>query len=378
VVVLVRGDGHTAWVNRRALVLAGLDPSTKLSGGQAFRNEAGELTGVVTDQALAVIGAHRPPDPDAQIEAELGLALHALAKLGVVEAQDAAVDPAVDRALHRLAERRELPLRVYALLSYPLNALETRLSKPLEEDLYGRLTVRGVKLFADGAFGSDGAHLLEPYEDRPGWTGTQRMDPELLRRVARLCVARGYQLATHAIGDAAVREVLDAYEAALAGRGEARFRVEHVGLVAEDDVPRFAHLGVIASMQAWSVGPVYARRLGQERAARAWDWRPLFSAGAHVAMGSDMPTGISLDPRVGLARIAWNASQADGPAGFDELLAMYTKEPAFAAFEERRRGELSVGMDADLTVLASDPRLALGEVWRDAVVATYVGGVKVD
>jgi predicted amidohydrolase YtcJ len=377
-VVLVRGDGHTAWVNRRALVAGGLDRASTLSGGQAFRNGAGELTGVVTDQALAAIHAHRPPPPDAEVEAEVKAALTALAQLGVVEAQDAAVDPQVDRLLHGLARRGELPLRVYALLSYPLAGLEARLAQPPEEDLYGRLTVRAVKLFADGAFAADGAHLRTAYADRPGWTGTQRVPPDLVRRVARLCLARGYQLATHAIGDRAVEEVLDAYQEPLTGRVDARFRVEHVGLVADGDVGRFSRLGVIASMQAWPAGPGYAPRLGSERAALAWDWTRLWATGVHIAMGSDMPTGVSADPRVGLARIALRARKDEPRAGFDEILAMYTREPAFAAFEESRRGEIAVGKDADLTVLASDPRESgLVSVPSDPVLSTYVGGVRV-
>jgi predicted amidohydrolase YtcJ len=275
--------------------------------------------------------------------------------------------------------------------------LTERLSErgPTVDAVGGRLTVRAVKLFADGALGSHGARLLEPYHDRPSSRGLAQISNEDLEAVARLCRERGYQLCVHAIGDAANRSVLDVFEKVLAlpegPEGDSRrFRVEHAQVVDPRDRARFSKLGVIASMQ-----PVHAttdmrwaeRRLGSARLACAYAWKSLAKEGVRLALGSDFPVEPE-SPLLGLyAAVTRQSTTGDPRGGFmpqerltpEEALAAYTEGPAFASFAEHRRGRLEPGMDADLTILSEDPLELLhknpARVLAIEVVDTYVGGV---
>jgi predicted amidohydrolase YtcJ len=249
------------------------------------------------------------------------------------------------------------------------------------------LAVRAVKLFADGALGSRGALLSAPYSDDPSTRGLEVTSEARLADVVRRAARAGFQPCIHAIGDAAVTRVLDIYERELGARGDVlRPRVEHAQIVRPEDVPRFAELDAIASVQpihCTSDMPWAPDRLGPARIAWAYRWRSLLAAGAHLCLGSDVPVA-SPDPRLGMwAAVTrrtpqgtpsggWNPAERLSPA---EALAGYTSWAAFAAFEEDWRGRIAPGYAADLTVLdrdltAGDPAVIL----QAKVLRTVVAG----
>ncbi|HET6896923.1 MAG TPA: amidohydrolase family protein, partial [Vicinamibacteria bacterium] len=255
----------------------------------------------------------------------------------------------------------------------------------------GRLTVRAIKVVADGALGSRGALLLAPYSDEPGTKGLLTVDPSLFREVLRQAVARGFQVNTHAIGDGANRFVLDAYQAAFAGLAgggaDRRFRIEHAQVVAPEDVPRFKSIGVIASVQpTHCTSDMYwaTDRVGPERAKGAYLWETFLKQGVVLAGGSDAPVeSIAVLP--GLYAAVTRQDAKAWPAGgwhpeervtIEDALRMFSEGAAYAAFEEKDRGRISAGMRADLTVLGKDPTaIAPADLLTTPVVMTIVGGV---
>ncbi|HET7824807.1 MAG TPA: amidohydrolase, partial [Anaeromyxobacter sp.] len=265
--MLVRVDGHACWVNARALALAGIGPGTPdPPGGRILRAPDGAPTGVLVDAAQDLVRRKVPAPGPAEIEEEILAGLRELAALGLTEVHDAGVPPESLDAYARLAAADRLPLRVYAMIDgqVPLRALEAELRRWKDRREVGRLTVRAVKLYADGALGSRGAALHEDYADDPGNRGLLLTEPDALRAKVRAIARAGLQPAVHAIGDRAVSIVVDAFEAAGDLR-PLRPRVEHVQVVLQRDVPRLAAAGAIASMQpvhATSDAPWVAARLG--------------------------------------------------------------------------------------------------------------------
>jgi hypothetical protein len=305
--------------------------------------------------------------------------------MGVTSVHDAGVPMAALPVLRRLAREGRLPLRVYAMLD------GTADRERLREEMTawgaapesGRLTVRAVKLFADGALGSRGAALLEAYADEPGYAGLLLLEPAELRARVREIVEAGLQPAVHAIGDRACREVLQALAAAGPGVRRLRPRVEHLQVVRPDDAPLLAACGAVASMQPvhlFSDGPWALARLGagSGRLGGAYAWR-LAASFAPLAFGSDFPIETP-DPRAGLLAAETRRGR-DGrvfpgePLRRDEALRAYTAGAAFAAFAEERRGMVREGLDADLTAFADDvmalPAEALPQL---PVTLTVVGG----
>ncbi len=227
--------------------------------------------------------------------------------------------------------------------------------------------MRAVKLYADGALGSRGAALLHPYEDDPSNRGLMTSTPEHLAARARAALAAGFQVGTHAIGDAGVRSVIDAYEKAGVVPG-ARFRIEHFQVVAPEDFARVVRLGVIAAMQpthATSDMPWAEDRVGEERARGAYAWRTVLDAGGRLALGSDFPVE-EVDPLLGLYAAVTRQDLDGKPEGgwfplqklsIAEAIRGFTLDSAYAAFEEERRGSIDVGKFADLTIVRPDPTL---------------------
>jgi predicted amidohydrolase YtcJ len=381
--LLMRVDGHAAWVNAAALRAAGVSSRTpEPPGGRILRDAAGEPSGVLVDAAFEpVLRAIPEPSPD-DVEHALALGLSALARAGLTEVHDAGATPAILSAYRRLARAGRLPVRIYAMIDgqVPLAELDRRLAArgPAEE---GRLTVRAVKLFADGALGSRGAALLAPYEDEPGTTGLLLLDPSELRERLRRIARAGLQPAVHAIGDRACREVLSAYvelEAELCGL---RPRIEHLQILAPEDRELLRRSGAIASMQpvhATSDGAWVPRRIGA-RARGAYAWRWALEAGAPLALGSDFPVE-DADPRAGLqaaelrvplgATAPWTPEQR---LRREEALRGFTTGAAYAAFAEERRGAIREGLDADATLLGAD----LLAVEADRLVSVPVTGTVV-
>jgi len=352
--VLGRVDGHASWVNARALAASGIGPGTPdPAGGRILRDVHGRPTGILVDAAQELVLGKVPPPTAAEIEAALLRGMEELVRLGLTSVHDAGVGPETLDVYRRLAGEDRLPLRVYAMA-----AAESPLPAPEE---LGRLSVRSVKLFADGALGSRGAALFEDYADDPGNRGLFLSEPEALTEKVRAVVAAGLQPAVHAIGDRAVAAVLDAFEAAGASRS-VRPRIEHLQIVRPGDVARLAKAGAVASMQpvhATSDAPWVAARLGEgtERLRGAYAWRTVLRAGVPLAFGSDFPIE-DADPLAGIA-----AAEARTGAPFEleerllheEALAAFTRGAAYAAFAEGRRGAIRVGFDADLTLLEGDP-----------------------
>ncbi len=387
-VVLTRIDGHALWANSAAMRAAGVDRSTAVpAGGKMILDEAGEPTGVFIDAAMALIEAHVPP-PSRQVrERRIRSAAKVAVAAGLTGVHEMGIDDATAAVYAHLAAHDALPLRVYAFLAGDgQSAAELRRRKPRADSGESFFALRGVKLYADGALGSRGALLLEPYSDDPGNHGLAVTAPKALVEVVEAAAASGWQVATHAIGDAANRAVLDAYEAAARGAPEAdrRFRIEHAQVLQPDDVPRVAALGVLAAMQpthATSDMPWAEQRLGPQRILGAYAWRTLLDAGVRVVAGSDFPVE-EVSPLLGIYAAVTRQDASGAPAGgwypaqrmsLEEALAAYTVAPAYAAFVEDRRGRLAPGYVADITVY-DRPLAADRTLLSTAIAMTIVGG----
>jgi predicted amidohydrolase YtcJ len=398
-VSLAHASGHAVFVNAAALARAGIDASTPdPPGGAIVRDARGEPSGLLREAAEALIRApidawkQRRPAREREAEARRAMQLagrEALSK-GITSFQDAGASfEQIDRYKAWAAEGA-LPVRLYVMIGLEESneVLAERLADywilPRGNDF---LAVRSIKRMIDGALGSHGAWLLEPYSDKPDSTGLVLTAPEVLEETARLAIRHGFQLNTHAIGDRANREVLDLYERVFAGRRDSaalRWRVEHAQHLHPDDVPRFAALGVIASMQgvhAASDGPWLAERLGAQRAGeRSYVWRSLLDSGAIVTNGTDAPVE-DVDP---IASFHASATRRMGNgAAFHpeqsmtrmEALRSYTIDNARAAFEEHLKGSITPGKLADITVLSRNILTVPEDEIRGARVDyTIVGG----
>jgi len=387
---LTRVDGHAGWANSMALARAGVSSSTEDPvGGRLIRDPEGRPTGVLIDAATDLVEAKVPrPGPEVR-RRRLLRGLFACAAAGITSVHDAGVDLETIRLYKELLAEDRLPIRVYAMLMGPEAFLAAGPGLRPEVGLGdGRLTVRAVKLLADGALGSRGALLLEPYTDEPARRGLLTIEPSALQAVLRRALAQGFQVATHAIGDGANRLVLDAYEEAFGGRSGAafRFRIEHAQVVAAPDVARFASLGVIPSVQpTHCTSDMYwaGDRLGPFRLHDAYRWRSFLDLGLPVPGGSDAPVeSVAVIPGLYAAVTRQDAKEWP-PGGFEpqervslrEALAMFTRYAAYAAFEEDERGSIAPGKRADLTVLDRDLTRLPPERWLSTkVVLTLVGG----
>lgn len=387
-VLLTRVDGHAVWVNSAALARAGIGAATAdPPGGRILRDERGEPTGVLVDNAVDLVTAAVPPPSPEERRRRLKLALEACARVGLTGVHDAGTALEDLRILQEWDMLGALPLRVYAMADGQGADAEVYLG--LGRIGGRRLEVRAVKLLADGALGSRGAALRAPYSDEPSQAGLMLLSPEQLRARAQDFAARGFQVAIHAIGDRANGVVLDVLAGLERERPGARHRVEHAQVLAPEDVPRFAAAGVIASMQpthATSDMPWAEARLGPERLAGAYAWRSLLDAGARLAFGSDFPIE-SPNPLAGLfaARTRQDA-HGQPPGGWrpeqrlsgEVALAGFTTGAAYAAFAEERRGRLAPGLDADFVVLDVDPVEGPPEALLGGrVLVTVVDGIDV-
>ncbi len=395
-VVLERIDGHAIVVNTRALAIAGITrDSLDPEGGQILRDPAtGEATGMLIDNAMDLVWRHVPPETDEEIARAIEVGAETYVRLGWTELQYAGTTWREIDQLCRLYAAGRVKLRVYAAIGGPSEDAEKLLASG--EDYRScdpRLTVRGIKLYMDGALGSRGAALDAPYSDAPDSRGLFVTPPEEILRIATAALRRGIQVQTHAIGDRGNRVALDQYEQAFAAVPaaerpvtEPRFRIEHAQVVADVDIPRFAKLGVIASMQtshAISDMLFAPARLGPDRIGGAYAWRKFLNAGATIAGGTDAPVEAG-DPRVefyaavarrtleGFAGPDWGLDQR---LTRDEALAVLTSGPAYAAFEENDRGTIAPGKLADFSVFSTDlMRIPEAEIPRSQAVMTVIGG----
>jgi predicted amidohydrolase YtcJ len=383
-----RIDGHAALLNARAMELLGIgtgvaDPE----GGRFLRDPEGRPTGVLVDKAMDVAGARLPPSGQAEQRERIALAAAHCLERGLTTVTDMGVGVAGLAAYRELAAAGGLPLRAAVFLTDDDAVLDAELAAGPTIDPGARLTVRGVKLYADGALGSRGAALVEPYADDPGNLGLLTSSGDHLRERAAWAIEAGFQVAIHAIGDRGNLVALDALEAAQGGpRPELRNRIEHAQVMRLADVERLARLGVIASMQpthATSDMPWAGDRVGERRLAGAYAWRRVLDTGARVALGSDFPVE-SADPRLGLYA-AVTRQDLDGrpPGGWlpdqrlsrDEALRDFTLDAAWSLFLDGEVGSLEVGKRADLVVFAADPMtVPEAELGRVPIDLTLVDG----
>jgi predicted amidohydrolase YtcJ len=381
-----RVDGHAAWANSEALRAAKITRDTPdPPGGKILKDATGEPTGILVDRAEELIEDAIPPPSKEDVEEAILRAQDLLVSQGLTSVHEMGISSDVADVYLALSRSGRLKIRVYAHWAAEPATLEEAFRRgPLKsagpEDLF---TLRAIKVYADGALGSRGAHLKAPYSDDPHNIGLVLTPMRQVEEISRRALAAGFQVSTHAIGDAANHDVLEAY--ARAGvTPDARFRIEHAQIVDLADIPRFAELGVVASMQpahATSDMPWAEKRVGRGRLAGAYAWRHFLSAGVHLAFGSDFPVELS-DPRLGLFAAITRTNLRGQPAGgwlpdqrltVEQTLRAFTAGAAYAAFEEGWRGDLRAGQAADLTVF-DGPLDTPEHILTRRALMTIVGG----
>jgi predicted amidohydrolase YtcJ len=392
-VLLTRVDGHANFVNAAAMKLAGVTAATKdPSGGKIQRDANGAPTGVFIDNAQRLVGSKVPELTRDEMRAALKDAIARMHSLGLVGMHDAGASRANIELFEDMAQKRELDLRLYVMIGDNAEALKHYFQVGPRSALYdGQVWVRAVKLYADGAMGSRGAALLEPYSDDPNNTGLLLSAPSHIEEVARQGLAAGFQINTHAIGDRGNRVVLDAYDKALAAtpRADHRFRVEHAQILHQDDIPRFAQMGVIPSMQAsHQTSDMYwiGKRLGPTRLYGAYAWQSLLQTGVIIPNGSDFPVE-AVNPLISFHASIARQDARDWPTGGwypeqkmsrEDALRSMTLWAAYAGFQEKELGSITPGKYADFVVLDQDiMRVPAELVLQTRVLSTWVGGRRV-
>ncbi|OGD20482.1 MAG: amidohydrolase [Candidatus Aminicenantes bacterium RBG_16_63_16] len=396
-VLLTHASGHACLANAKAMDLAGVTAKTAdPKGGEIVRDSQGDPIGAFRETAESLIerayrqglrnrtGAEREAD---EVEVITLAAKECLSK-GITSFHDAGASYGTIDIYKKLAEQDKLGIRLYAMISAGDLFLGGKLTQYRIIGAGGNhLTVRSVKLLIDGALGSHGAWMLEPYADLPGSTGLNTIPVPAMKQSARLAIENDFQVCTHAIGDRANRETLDIYEEAFAAhpeKKELRWRIEHAQHLDPADIPRFARLGVIAAMQGihcTSDGPWVIQKIGEERArAGAYVWRDLIKSGAVISNGTDAPVE-DVDP-IPSFYASVSRRLKDGRTFFqdqrltrEEALASYTINGAYAGFQEDLLGSLAAGKLADITVLSKDiMTVPEEEIPTASVVMTIVGG----
>ena len=394
-VYLTHASGHASFANAKAMELSNLTRSTpNPAGGEILKDAKGDPIGVFRETASRLIrtGTGEPPrtaDEDAaRARKVLELASREVLSKGVTSFQDAGSSLATVDLMKAMVDEGTIGVRLWVMLRQPNQTLAPNLARYRMVDYgNGHLTVRAIKHSIDGALGSRGAWLLEPYSDAPDSAGLNTTSAETIRETAKLAVQHGYQMCVHAIGDRANRETLDIFEEAFKAnpdKTDLRWRVEHAQHLHPSDIPRFGRLGVIASMQGvhcTSDAPYVPARLGARRSAEgAYVWKSLMASGAVVSNGTDAPVE-DVDPIASFystisrklpdGRVFYAAQRMNRA----EALRSYTLSGAFAAFEEHSKGSLRVGKYADMVVLSQDiMTIPEAQIPKTHVVYTIVGG----
>ena len=395
-VILGRADGHGAVANSAAFELAGIDKNTPNPfGGEISKDKQnGEPNGMLLDAAQGLVRRRVPGTTREDEERAVELGVKRDIELGWTQVQDAGGDWDDVEIFKKLYAAGTIKLRIYKAVYGPgANANRLISDGPIIGDYQNRLTVRTIKVVSDGALGSRGAALLGPYSDAPDTSGFLTVKAEELRPMLIDALKNGIQVETHAIGDKANRFILDEYEAALkavplAQRkiGDPRWRVEHAQIVNPLDIPRFAKLGIIPSMQpSHAIGDLFfaPSRLGIDRLKGAYAWQSFIKSGVVVPGGSDAPVergepmiefyaAVARKDQKGFSTTGWHPEEAVTRA---QALKMFTLWPAYAAFEEKLRGSIEVGKLADLTILSADimtiPEL---QILKTQCVMTVING----
>lgn len=395
-VFLRHASGHAGFVNAKAMELIGVNPlkrespAPEITGGEIFRDSNGNPTGLFNENALTLI-ENRIEISDEDLEVALTGAMEQCVAQGITSFHDAGESERYVTLLKKFREENRLKLRIYLMLSGSDTALvrQFRQAGPVVDSQHW-LTIRSVKYYGDGALGSRGAWLLEPYSDSPEVSGTTTLPMDSLYKMAKEALAAGFQVCTHAIGDRANREVLDQYERIFSEHPEKknhRFRIEHVQHLHPDDIGRFAKLGVIPAMQAIHMSsdrPWAIDRLGAERIqSGAYVWQSLLKTGAPVINGTDAPVEPINPLACFYASVTRKTLKGEPEGGYEpgekmtreQALRSYTLSPAYGAFEEGLKGSLEVGKLADFTIFDKDiMRIPEAEILRANVVMTIIDG----
>lgn len=387
---LRRIDGHAGWANSKALSIAGIDQDTPDPvGGKIIRDANGKATGVFVDNAMALVEAHVPPPDKDDIRAAYRSAIRLLVSLGMTSLHDTGIDVQQAEVYLAMADDSELDMRVYAMLGGSGEVLDS-IGEPIRGHGNDRFEISAVKLYADGALGSRGAALIEPYTDDEENRGLPFWTADELYAFAKKANDRGFQVGIHAIGDLGNRMALDVFDRVQDGKpSPLRNRVEHAQIIALEDIPRFAKLGVIASMQpthATSDMNMAEDRIGPERIKGGYAWRRLLDSGAIIASGSDFPVELP-NPFLGLYAAVTRQDRQSLPEGgwyIDqsmtraEALHSFTLAAAYAAHQEDRLGSLEPGKWADFIVVDRDYfEIPASEIDNIRVLETWVGGERV-
>lgn len=417
-VLLERADGHASIANSAALQIARIDKATPNPfGGEILRDkQTGEPTGMLLDHAQGLVEKHVPKPTEAERREAFVVGVRRELSLGWCQIQNAGSDLDDLPPMRQALEAGQARIRIYNAVYGPGPAAAALLRDgPALNQYSHRFTQRTIKVVFDGALGSRGAALLEPYADAPDTSGYLTQKEAELQPMLEEALRKGVQVETHAIGDRANRIILDLYEKAAmnvdGGRSsatppsrnnaspgvaelrppskllaDARWRVEHAQILSAQDIPRFAKLGVIASMQpSHAISDLFfaPSRLGQERLAGAYAWQSLLKSGAVICAGSDAPVergepmiefyaAVARKSIKGESLDGWHSEQA---VSREQALKMFTVAPAFAAFEEKDKGSIEPGKLADLTVLTADiMKIPEAEILKTTCAMTVIGG----
>jgi predicted amidohydrolase YtcJ len=386
---LRRIDGHAGWANSAAMNIAGIDADTPDPvGGKIIRDANGRATGIFIDKAMDLIEAHEPQIDKSDMRAAISAATETLLAEGITGVHDAGINVTNAEVYVSMADDGQLDLRIYAMTAGADDALDA-IGEPIRAYGGDRLDIAAVKLVSDGALGSRGAAMIEPYSDDPENRGLPFWTQAELDAMVEKANGMGFQVGIHAIGDLGNRMALDAFERVQGGKpSPLRNRIEHAQIMTLDDIPRLAELGVIASIQATHATSdmnMAEDRVGPERILGGYAWRRMLDAGVVVANGSDFPVELS-NPFHGLYATVTRQSRDGLPAGGwysdqvltrAEALHSFTLAPAFAARQEDRLGSLEPGKWADFIVVDRDYfKVPADEIDDIVVLETWVAGEK--
>jgi predicted amidohydrolase YtcJ len=390
---LRRIDGHAAWANSVAIAQADtkLSGEWQVEGGHIQRDASGEPVGIFIDGAMQYIEDVVPETSPELIDSALDVATNTLVSLGLTGVHDPGVGLDIIRLYQRKISEGAMPLRVYAMADGINETTNWLCNEGTLSDPSGRLLMRSVKLYADGALGSRGAALLQDYSDETGNRGLMFVSADEMQSALRKVFSCGLQAGVHAIGDAANRLVLDAYEQVLSEYPEnpGRHRIEHAQILDPQDIPRFSELAVIAAMQpTHATSDMYwaGERLGADRLAGAYAWRSLLDSGALLAFGSDFPVE-EVNPMLGIHAAVTRQDQQGWPQGGwlarerisrKEAIRAFTRDAAYAGFMEEQVGSLEAGKRADFIVLEEDIlEIPAEKIPKVRVLQTWVDGEQV-
>jgi predicted amidohydrolase YtcJ len=382
-VLLTRIDGHAAIANKKALELAGVKPGDKLVGGE-IETRNGELTGILIDNAVDIVSAKIPgPDPNEMKKSLLEAQQNCFA-VGLTTIDDCGLNAEAILYLDSLQKKGELKMRIYAMLSDAPKNYEFAFSKgKIKTD---HLNVRSFKVYADGALGSRGACLLQPYSDKPGWSGFLLSSQQHFDSVAGILRQKGFQMCTHAIGDSGNRTILTIYGKYLEGKNDERWRIEHAQVINSSDFALFGKYNIIPSVQpTHATSDMYwaGDRLGPQRVKGAYAFKQLLQQNNWVPLGTDFPVE-DISPFKTFFAAVLRKDAKDWPKGGFQMENALSREEAIRGmtiwaarsnFEENEKGSLEKGKMADLVILDTDLLKAPeSSLLKAAVVKTYLGG----